>query len=190
MYLTVSREEVENLIREKYNLPEEVKVYINDGALMAKNTLNKVYGDVVQSNKGVLLYHDTDSIADMTVTVNKENQVQDIKKESLTEKVRKTRGKVLHKCPPRLTKEELDAIYERYADTVEEFLKSGKQQQPLDLEGYSASGIRYRYNTAIKMYGFDDQCYASATDHGAGKGSARLNRKVKVGDTNDVLHDE
>lgn len=180
MYLTVSREEVEKLIREKYNLPDEVKVYINDGALMVKNTLNKVYGDVVQSNKDVLLYHDTDSIADMKVTVNKENQVQDIKKEPLTDKVRETRGKVLHNMPPRLSKEELDAIYERYADTVEKFLKSDKKEQFIDLEGYSASGIRYRYNTAIKMYGFDDQCYASATEHGKGKSTARLIRKDKL----------
>lgn len=179
MYLAVSREEVENLIREKYNLPEEVKVYINDGTLMAKNTLNKVYGDAVQSNKGVLLYHDTDSIANMTVTVNKENQVQDIKKESLTEKVLNTRGKELHSFPTRLTKEEMDATYERYADTVESFLKSGNKEQLLELEGYSASGIRYRYNTAIKMYGFDDQCYATATDHGKGKSRARLIRKEK-----------
>ena len=184
MYLTVTREEVENLIREKYNLPDEVKVYINDlQPHKYKCDSNAIYGAAVQSSKDELLYHDTDSVSDMTVIVNKENQVQDIKKESLTEKVRKTRGKVLHKYPPRLTKEELDAIYERYADTVEEFLKSGKQVQSLELEGYSASAIRYRYNTAIKMYGFDDQCYASATDHGEGKSSARLNRKDKVGDT-------
>ena len=172
MYLTVSREEVETLIREKYNLPDEVKVYINDGALMAKNMLNKVYGDVVQSNNGVLLYHDTDSIADMKVTVNNENQVQDIRKEPLPKKV--------HSYPPKLSKEELDAVYERYADTVEEFLKSGKKEQFIDLEGYSATGMRYRYNTAIKMYGFEDQCYASATDHARGdKSYARLIRKEK-----------
>lgn len=180
MYLTVSREEVETLIREKYNLPDEVKVYINDKSYMTKIALNSAYGRMVQDNTDELLYHDTDSISDMTVTVNNENQVQDIKKEPLTEKVRKTRGKVLHNMPPRLTKEELDAVYERYADTVEQFIKSGKKEQFLDLEGYSASAIRYRYNTAIKMYGFDDQCYASATDHGKGKSSARLNRKDKV----------
>lgn len=181
MYLTVSREEVENLIREKYNLPDEVKVYINDlQSLKYKNASNSIYGACVQSNKDEVLYHDTDSIANMKVTVNKENQVQDIKKEPLTEKVRETRGKVLHNMPPKLSKEELDAIYERYADTVEEFLKSGNKEQFLDLEGYSASGIRYRYNTAIKMYGFDDQCYASATEHGKGKSTARLIRKGKV----------
>lgn len=171
MYLTVSREEVENLIREKYNLPDEVKVYINN--------LNKVYGEVVQSNKDVLLYHDTDSIADMKVTVNKENQVQDIKKETLTEKVRKTRGKVLHEYPARLSKEEIDKIYEEYADIVEGFIKSGKNEQLIDCGDRSPSTMRYRYNTAIKMYGFDDQCYASATDHG-GNGHAKLIRKDKV----------
>ena len=180
MHLIVTREEVENLIREKYNLPDEVKVYIGGGKEMFKSVLNSAYGTMAQSTSDAQLYHDTASVADMEVIVNNENQVQDIKKESLTEKVRKTRGKVLHKCPPRLTKEELDAIYERYADTVEEFLKSEKQVQPLDLEGYSASGIRYRYNTAIKMYGFDDQCYATATDHGEGKSCARLVRKEKV----------
>lgn len=172
MVLTVTREEVENLIREKYNLPNEVKVYINDGLHTTKYA--------VQSNKDTPIYHDTDSVPQLAVTVNKENQVQDIKKEPLTDKVRETRGKVLHNMPPRLSKEELDTIYERYADTVEKFLKSGKKEQFIDLEGYSASGIRYRYNTAIKMYGFDDQCYASATEHGKGKSTARLIRKDKI----------
>lgn len=120
MYLAVSREEVETLIREKYNLPDEVKVYINDGTYAAKNALNKAYGRMVQANTDGLLYHDTDSVSQTTVTVNNENQVQDINKEPLTEKVRK--------YPPKLTKEELDAVYERYAETVEEFLKSGKKR--------------------------------------------------------------
>lgn len=99
--------------------------------------------------------------------------MQDIKSESLTKEGRK--------YPPKLSKEELDAVYERYADTVEEFIKSGKKEQYIDLEGYSATGMRYRYNTAIKMYGFDDQCYASATDHARnGQSYARLIRKDKV----------
>jgi len=167
MYLTVSREEVENLIREKYNLPDEVKVYIKDNTLMVKNTLNKVYGKVVESNKDVLLYHDTDSIADMTVTVNNENQVQDIvpeKKESSS---------------IRLTPEEIAEKYEQYAQTVEDFLKGEEKQMLLPLEGMAPSTIRYRYNTAIKMYGYEQQCYASATDHN-GKGHAKLVKKGKV----------
>ena len=170
MVLTVTREEVENLIREKYNLPNEVKVYINDGLHTTKYA--------VQSNKDTTIYHDTDSVPQLAVTVNKENQVQDIKKEPLTQKVRKTRGKVLHEYPARLSKEEIDKIYEGYADIVEQFIKSGKNEQPIECEDRSPSTMRYRYNTAIKMYGFDEQCYASATDHG-GVGHAKLVRKVQ-----------
>lgn len=152
MTLTITREEVENLVREKYTLPEDIKILIKET--------------------------DTHSIAPLKVTVNKENQVQDIVEESLTQKVRKTRGKVLHKYPAKLSKEELDKIYEGYADIVEEFIKSGKDEQFIECEDRAPSTMRYRYNTAIKMYGFDDQVYASATEHG-GTGHAKLIRKVQ-----------
>lgn len=168
MYLTVSREEVENLIREKYNLPDEVKVYINDlQPSKYKLVSNSIYGACVQSNKDELLYHDTDSIADMAVSVNNENQVQDIVLEK----------KVQSSIRP--TADEIAEKYEKYAQTVEDFLKGEDKQMLLPLEGMSPSTIRYRYNTAIKMYGYEEQCYASATDHN-GKGHAKLVRKGKV----------
>lgn len=65
MYLTVSREEVENLVREKYNLPDEAKVYIGNGKEMFKNVLNSAYGIMAQSNKDAQLYHDTDSVSQL-----------------------------------------------------------------------------------------------------------------------------
>lgn len=187
MILTVTREEVEKIIKDFYSLPEDVKVLISNDAIYYKNHLNSAYGKMVDNR----IHYDqvaahTDTVPQLEVTVNKENQVEAIKeafKGGATYADTDSIKKELHIERPkntRLTKEELDAIYERYADTVEHFLNSGKKEQFLDLEGRSASGIRYRYNTAIKMYGFDDQCYAVATDHGLGKSTARLIRKDKV----------
>lgn len=173
MYLTVTREEVENLIRKTYNLPDEVKVYIYDRNPIYKNILSSTYGTGIESNKDVI-YQDKDSISEIEVTVNKENQVQAI--------VQKEKAKPSRRLSP----EELSEIYERYAQTIEDFLKGKDNEMLLPLEGMSPSCIRYRYNTAIRMYGFDGQCFASATDH-AGKGWAKLVRKGQI---NVLLHDE
>lgn len=151
MVLTITREEVENLVREKYTLPEEIKILIKET--------------------------DTHSVAPLKVSVNNENFVQDIvtDKQDVPSAFMEG-GTVIKASLTRMTEAEKESAYERYAENVEAFLKSGKKEQWLDLENRAPSTMRYRYNTAIKMYGYESQVYATATDHG-GKGHARLVRK-------------
>lgn len=151
MVLTITREEVETLVREKYTLPEDIKILIKET--------------------------DTHSVAPLRVSVNNENFVQDIATDNQdVPSAFMEGGTVIKGTLTRMTETEKESAYERYAEIIEVFLKSGKKEQWIDLENRAPSTMRYRYNTAIKMYGFEDKVYASATDHG-GKGHARLVRK-------------
>lgn len=155
MVLTLSRKEVEDLIREKFQLPDNVKVHISDKL-----------SDLLPSTK----YHDTDSIAPMKITVNNENFVEKIEDSAVHQFPEPVKSK---KRLREMTMEEKSDTYERYAQVVEDFIHSDKDVQYIDLEGMSPSAMRYRYNTAIMMYGFKEECYASATEHG-GDGYAKL----------------
>lgn len=147
MVLTITREEVESLVRQKYALPEDIKILIKET--------------------------DNHSVAPLKVSVNNENFVQDIVK---VDKPYTMQDEPKTRKYNRATPEESQSNYERYAQIIEDFLKTDKNEQYIELEGRAPSTMRYRYNTAIKMYGFDDQVYASASEHN-GKGWTRLVRK-------------
>lgn len=135
MKVVVSRDEIKQMISEKFGLTDFILEISSENAVKVK--------------------------PEIVTTVNNQNQVIDVKIEksngdvpiedpNVVEVVEKPKKKKSDHIP---TNTVVD--YEKYALMIEEFLNSTGTTMSVDLEGLTPAGMEYRIRTAARMYGLN-----------------------------------
>lgn len=128
MKVVVSRDEIKQIISEKFGLTDFILEISSENAVKVK--------------------------PEIVTTVNNQNQIIDVKIEKSNgdvpvEELKKKQKKSDH-IP---TNTVVD--YEKYALMIEEFLNSTGTTMGVDLEGLTPAGMEYRIRTAARMYGLN-----------------------------------
>ncbi|MBO7450431.1 MAG: hypothetical protein J6U54_08675 [Clostridiales bacterium] len=126
MKVVVSRDEIKQMISEKFGLTDFILEISSENAVKVK--------------------------PEIVTTVNNQNQIIDVKieKSNGDVPVEEPKKKKSDHIP---TNTVVD--YEKYALMIEEFLNSTGTTMGVDLEGLTPAGMEYRIRTAARMYGLN-----------------------------------